>query len=149
MAQVWKSESPEEREQVVVSRRGNVVHRERVIERPGQERREAAYLISQLIWLAFGILEGLIVLRIGLKLIAANPANPFASLVFGISDVFLWPFFGLTGTPAYGGYVLEISSIIALIVYALAAWVLVKIVWLLLYRAPSTPVVETYDEEIR
>jgi hypothetical protein len=127
----------------------NGTHHERVIEHTGLARREAAYTISQLIWLFFGILEGLILLRILLRLIAANPANTFASLVYAVTDFFLWPFFGLTGTPALGGMVLEIPSLFALVVYALAGWVLVKLVWLLLYRAPATPIIETYDEDVR
>jgi YggT family protein len=50
---------------------------------------------------------------------AANPDNPFARLIYGITDVFLWPFVGLTATPAANGVVLEIHSIVALFVYAL------------------------------
>jgi hypothetical protein len=149
MAQVWKRETPEKREHVVVTQRGGVQHHERLVENTGAARREAAFTISQVIWLMFGILEGMILLRVALKLIAANPANPFASLVYGVTDLFLWPFYGLTGTPSFGGIVLEVPSMIALIVYALISWVFVKVVWLLLYRAPSTQVVETYDEEIR
>lgn len=149
MARVWKRETPEESEHVVETQRGGIRHQERFVEHTGLARREAAYTISQLVWLVFGVLEGLIVLRILMKLIAANPANPFAGLVYSITDVFLWPFFGLTGTPSAGGFVLEIPSFVALVVYAFASWVLVKVVWLLLYRTPSTHVVETYDEDVR
>ena len=85
------------------------------------ENRRTLYKISQFIWLCFGILEGLIGLRILLKLMAANPDNPFARLIYGITDVFLWPFVGLTMTPAANGVVLEIHSIVALFVYALVS----------------------------
>jgi len=43
-------------------------------------------------------------------------------LIYGFTNLFLFPFVGLTGTPAAGGMVLEISSVIAMLVYALAGW---------------------------
>ena len=68
---------------------------------------------TQLVWLLFGMLEALIGLRVVLRLIAANPHNPFAMLVYNLSYPFVWPFVGLTRTPAANGAVLEISSMIA------------------------------------
>src|SRR5574337_827911 len=83
------------------------------------EQRRTLIKISQLIWLGFGVLEGLIGLRILLKLIAANPQSPFANLVYEVTKPFLAPFVGLTPAPAANGVVLEIPSIVALFVYAL------------------------------
>jgi hypothetical protein len=108
------------------------------------EERVATFKLTQLVWLLFGLLEALIALRVGLKLLGANPNNPFAALVYRLTDVFLWPFFGLTGTPAAGGIVLEIPSIIAMFVYALIAWALAKLVWLLLYRPRDTAVIHEH-----
>lgn len=90
--------------------------------------------LTQFVWLVFGVIEGLIGLRVLLKLMAANPENPFARLVYGTTDVFLWPFRGLTVEPSAGGIVLELSSIIALVVYALLAWVIARALWILLYQ---------------
>lgn len=98
------------------------------------EQRRTLYKISQFIWLAFGILEGLIGLRIVLKLMAANPDNPFARLIYGVTDVFLWPFVGLTMTPAAQGVVLEIHSIIALFVYALISVLVERTIRILFSR---------------
>ncbi len=86
--------------------------------------------ISQFIWLGFGVLEGLIGLRILLKLIAANPNNPFAQLIYVVTDLFLWPFVGLTMTPAANGIVLEISSIVALFFYALVSVLIQRLIWI-------------------
>jgi hypothetical protein len=109
---------------------------------PPTEQRVFTFKLTQLVWLLFGLLEALIGLRIILKLIAANPGNPFAALVYNLSAVFLWPFFGLTGTPAANGMVLEIPSIIAMIVYGFLAWVIAYTVWLLLYRPRESVVVQ-------
>lgn len=104
---------------------------------PGREQRLFSFKATQLIWLALGLLEALLALRIFLKLIGANAANGFAGLLYSVTDLFLVPFVGLTGTPAAGGFVLEISSVIAMIVYALLAWVLERLVWVIFYRPRS------------
>ena len=109
---------------------------------PGSEQRRFTFKATQLIWLGLGLLEGLLALRLFLKIIGANADSPFAAMLYGFTDLFLIPFVGLTGTPAAGNMVLEISTVIAMIVYALAAWVLERIVWVLFYR-PRSAVVTT------
>lgn len=99
-----------------------------------QEQRIFSFKATQWIWLGLGIIEALIGLRIVLKLIAANPESPFAAFIYNVSAIFLYPFAGLVGTPAAGGVVLELSSIIAMLVYALLAWGLERIVWVIFYR---------------
>jgi hypothetical protein len=89
------------------------------------------------------LLEALIGLRILLKLMAANPANPFAMLVYNFSYIFVFPFMGLTVTPAAGGMVLEISSFIAMLVYAVAGFAFERLVWVIFYRPRQAPVAVT------
>lgn len=109
---------------------------------PGREQRVFTFKATQLIWLALGLLEGLLALRIFLKLIGANADSAFAALLYRFTDLFLFPFAGLVGAPAAGGMVLEISTVIAMIVYALAAWALERLVWVIFYR-PRTSAVTT------
>jgi len=108
---------------------------------PGQEQRLFSFKATQWIWLGLGIVETLIGLRVILKLIAANPESPFAAFIYSVSNIFLLPFAGLVGTPAAGGVVLELSSIIAMLVYALLAWGLERIVWVVLYRPRGSSMV--------
>ncbi len=131
-------------DEVYISPEGNY-ESQHVVQDTAAQSRLAAYKLSQFIWLIFGILEGLILVRIILRLIAANPTNPFAAFIYGFTDLFLWPFYGLTYSPSVGGMVLEIPSIIGMIIYGLIAWVLVKVVWLVLYRNTNT-VVQTYRD---
>jgi len=105
----------------------------------GREQRVATLKASQLIWLLLGILEAVIALRVVFKLIGVNAANPFATLLYKVTDFFVAPFASLVGAPAAGGMVLEISSVIAMIVYLLIAWALDRIVYVLFYR-PRGPV---------
>jgi uncharacterized protein YggT (Ycf19 family) len=106
----------------------------------GQEQRFATFKATQLIWLLLGLLEAMIALRVVFKLIAVNAANPFAALLYSVTDLFVAPFASLIGAPAAGGMVLEISSIIAMFVYFLIAWAFERIVYVLFYRPRGGPV---------
>lgn len=99
-----------------------------------QEQRIFSFKATQLIWLALGLIEALIAMRIILKLIAANAESLFAAFVYGVSNIFLFPFAGVVGTPTSGAMALELSSIIAMLVYALLFWALERIVWVIFYR---------------
>ena len=116
---------------------------------PEREQRIFSFKITQLIWLLLGILEALIALRIGLKLIAANPDSPIVALIYGFTYLFLFPFAGMTATPSAGGMVLELSSFFAMGIYALIAWAVERIVWLIFYRPrnPVSSVIETTTSE--
>jgi hypothetical protein len=86
--------------------------------------------ITQIIWLVTGVLESLIAIRVLLRLMAANPAAGFATFIYNMTAVFLTPFFGLTATPSANGSVLELPSLIAMLVYALLAWGIVRVLWI-------------------
>ena len=99
-----------------------------------QQQRLFSFKTSKWIWLVLGVVEVIIGLRVVLLLIGANPENPFAAFIYSLSAFLLLPFTGLVGAPAIGSMVLEISSIIAMLVYALLAWGIDRIVWVILYR---------------
>lgn len=133
----------ERREQSVVDRAGGE-HRQTSTRDYAAEHGLQLYKGEQLIWLLLGIVEVLIGLRVVLKLFAANAENGFAHFIYGVAGFFLTPFFGLTGTPAAGGSVLEVSSIIAMAIYALVAWGIVWVIRLLFLRTASHGT-STYD----
>ncbi len=116
---------------------------------PEREQRIFTFKVTQLIWLLFGILEALIALRIGLKLIGANPESPIVALIYGFTYLFLFPFEGMTGTPSAGAMVLELSSFFAMGIYALIAWAVERTVWVIFYRprGPVVAVTETSTSE--
>lgn len=111
---------------------------------PEREQRIFTFKATQLIWLLLGILEAMIALRIMLKLIGANPESTIVALIYGFTTLFLFPFAGLISSPAAGNMVLELSSMFAMLIYALLAWAVERIVWLIFYR-PRGPVVSVTD----
>ncbi len=146
MTDINRSDRVDREEQVRVHQHAGYQQERQVVENVDAGRRTAISRITQLIWLFLGVLEAIIGLRVLLKLIAANPANPLAKFVYGFSDLFLWPFQGLTIEPSAQGMVLEIPAIIAMFVYALIGWAIVRLFWLLFYQ-PASRTVRTVERE--
>lgn len=89
----------------------------------------ASTILYKVIWLVAGIIIALLALRILFLLLGANQGAPFVDFIYGLSGIFAWPFYGVFSyTPAYGHSVFEVSSIVAILIYALIAWGLGKLV---------------------
>jgi len=95
----------------------------------------AVYRVTKAVWYFFGAIEALLALRFILRVFAANQGAPFTQFVYGASDLFLAPFRFVFGTPSLGGSALELSTLLAMAVYWLFAWGIVK---LLLMNRPVT-----------
>jgi len=114
----------------------------------GQEQRATTFKITQVIWLLLGILEALLALRVIFKLVGVNGGNSFATLIYGITGFFLAPFASLASAPSAGNNVLEVSSIIAMLVYLLIGWGLERIVYVIFYRQHgSSTIRQTVESE--
>jgi uncharacterized protein YggT (Ycf19 family) len=133
-------------QEVHVDETSGVRRRRQVVRDVNMERRIAVAKIELLIWLLFGLLDMLLVFRFALKLIGANPNNDFARFIYDMSAPFMDPFLTLIESPTSGNSVLEIPVLVAILVYSLIAWVLVRLTWVLLYR-PGKRVISTYEEE--
>jgi uncharacterized protein YggT (Ycf19 family) len=97
---------------------------------PGRRAVEVTYLV-------FGIVEGLLAIRLVLKLLGANPLAGFTNFIYGVTDFFMAPFRNLlpaVGTGSSSGAVLETSVVIAIIVYALIGWVLARLIVIMFFR---------------
>lgn len=134
------------RKKVTVHESGDHIHEEHIVQNVNLEYREALYKVSQFIWLLFGGLEALIGFRVLLLLIGANPGNWFTAFVYQLSEVFLWPFRNIVANPAFQNHVFELTSLIAMLVYALIGWAIVRLIWVIFYRTPTSQVT-TYDKE--
>jgi len=134
--------------ETVVRREPSVQAQRQVVEDPSAEGRVLVARIAGLIWLLFGALDVLIVLRIVLKFIAANPTSEFARFIYSLTDIFLAPFNSLIASPVIGSGVFEIPSIIALVVYTLLAWLIVRLFRLIFTPARTKQSVTTYRREL-
>jgi len=65
----------------------------------GREQRIATFKATQMIWLLLGFLEAAIALRFIFKLVGVNAANPFAALLYNVTNFFRSSFCKLDGRP--------------------------------------------------
>lgn len=108
------------------------VHVERSVSRSASPLATSMNVIS----VALAIVDGLIAIRFVLKLLAANPEAGFARLVYGVTAPMVAPFAGLLGNPASSaGNQFEVTSLVAMAIYALVAWLLVRVVRLVFNRS--------------
>ena len=101
---------------------------EDTIKRTGQGNLKA----RKIVYYILGVLEVLFAFRLVFKLLGANPESPFVSFIYTVSQTFLAPFSGIFRSAVTKGIeaqsVLEPTTIIAMIVYAVVAWGIVKII---------------------
>lgn len=95
-------------------------------------RRDIYNRIAYVVWTFTGFITAMIGLRFILRLIAANPDNPFVNFVYGISNVFVGAFLGIVNDPTAGNSVFEINSLIAILVYILITWGILRLVWMII-----------------
>jgi|SRR3989344_5388768 len=84
------------------------------------------YRGTQVVWYILGILEVLLAFRFVLKLLAANPNAGFTSFIYDVSNVFASPFLNVFKISRVEGSVFEWTSLLAMLVYWLIAWGIVK-----------------------
>ncbi len=104
---------------------------------PHYEMKMKYYREYRLVYFILGFIEVLLALRFFLKLMAANPQNAFAALIYGITSLLLLPFSGLFARTAAAATttvsVIEPSIVVAMIVYALLAWGIGK--WIIIFKS--------------
>jgi hypothetical protein len=107
------------------------------LETSGSVEKEASnsQTIEYLIYFLFGALEVLLAFRLVFKLIGASLSSVFVSLVYGLSGIFILPFEGIFRRWFAQGVettsIFEPSTLVAIIVYAVLAWGIVKLVRIL------------------
>ena len=137
--------SVDRREETVVTEQPGYAASEQVTRDVAAERRLRSALVTQITWAILGLLEILLGLRFLLKLIAANPASGFAVFIYGITKPFIAPFALLVGTPTSGGIILEVTTLVAMAVYALFFWLVVSVIRI----AANRPIARTATRSVR
>lgn len=112
-------------------RSGDTVRSDEVIDErnPDAETAHRQYTAARIVWYVAGVILALLALRFLLALLGANPANAFANFIYSVSYPFVAPFFGLFSYRlAYGVSRFEIYTLVAMVIYALIAWGIARLI---------------------
>ncbi|HRH55750.1 MAG TPA: YggT family protein [Candidatus Paceibacterota bacterium] len=95
------------------------------------------YRGTQIVWYILGLLEVLLAFRFILRLLGANPDAGFSSLIYTLTYPFTLPFSAVFGSTAVAGSVFEWTTLLAMVVYWLIAFAIIKL--LTMSKAVTTP----------
>ncbi len=119
--------SQSQSENYVDSMGNRVENRVEVYEDKNQNRAYTRYWITTVMYFVLGVLEVIMGLRLLFRLLGANQGNSFIMFLYNLSHVFVGPFNGIFNDQALGRSVFEISTLVAMLVYALVAWGIVSL----------------------
>jgi len=138
----------DQRDETVTKRQPGYATSQQVTRDVAAERRLGWFQVSRIVGTLLVILEILLGIRFVLHLIAANPNSGFAVFIYGITGVFVAPFKTLIGTPTSGGTTLEVTTLIAMGVYALFVWVIIRVLSIVADRPSARTVTRSTREEL-
>jgi hypothetical protein len=99
-----------------------------VYEDKNQGRANIRSWVSTIVYYLLGMLEIILALRFLFRLLGASQDNGFIVFLYNLSYMFVVPFSGIFNNPILGTHnVFELSTLIAMLVYALIAWGLVAL----------------------
>jgi hypothetical protein len=92
-----------------------------------QSHTSGVVVAQRVIWFLVGVINIIVAIRFVLLLLGANREAGFTDFIYSLSTPFVSPFVGIFGEPTYGRAVFEVSSLLAIIIYTLIAWGIVKL----------------------
>jgi uncharacterized protein YggT (Ycf19 family) len=100
------------------------------------------FSVTRIIYYLLDVLEVALGLRFLLLLLGANPSAAFANFVYTLTAPLVAPFQGIFTRSVVNGAVFDWSTLIAMVVFALLAYGLVRLI-LLLTTPDDTQIIET------
>lgn len=128
------------REETVVTQQPGYATTEQTVTDVAAERRMNVFQVTRLIWSILALLEIMLGLRFMLKLIGANAASGFGSFVYGTTGLFVAPFNSLLSSWSSGASILEVTTLVAMAIYALVFWGFVRVLDMVMDRSGARTV---------
>ncbi len=116
------------REETATARQPDFEATEQAIHDVATERQISFFRTERIAWTILTTLEIFLGLRFFLKWIAANPDSGFAAVLYLITNLVLAPFAGLVGNLTNGDSIFEVTTLLAMAIYALLFWVVIRII---------------------
>lgn len=100
------------------------------------ETKKTIFRFNQVIWYVLGLIEVLLLFRVVLKALGANPLVGFTSFIYALTEPLAGPFSGILKQSVSGNSMIEWSTLVAGIVYLCVA---MGLIYLLDLMYPITP----------
>ncbi len=85
--------------------------------------------VAQVIYYILGVVETILLFRFALLLFGANSANGFVSFIYNLTSPLVAPFQGVFSAPRQSGSVFETATILAMVVYAVIAYIIARLLF--------------------
>jgi len=144
--QTFGEPAVDRREETVVTQQPGYATTEQTVTDVAAVRRMNIFQVTRLIWTILALIEILLGLRFMLKLIGANAASGFGSFIYGVTGIFVAPFTGLLSFWSSGDSILEVTTLVAMAIYALVFWGIVRIMGMVLERSGARTVTRSTRE---
>lgn len=89
---------------------------------------------ESIVYWILNVIEIILALRLIFRLLGANPNNGLVSFLYNVSAPLVAPFVGIFRQPVTGSSVLEWSTVIAMIIYAIVAYLIIQLIRLSMRR---------------
>ena len=139
--------SVDRREETVITQQPGYATTEQTVRDVAAERRMNVFQLTRLIWTVLALLEIMLGLRFLLKLIGANAASGFGTFVYGLTALFVAPFNGLLSSWSSGASILEVTTLVAMAIYALLFWGIVRVFGIVMERSGARTVTRSTREQ--
>jgi len=121
----------EEDNQTTEVRKSNEQVGNTTVQRQSVEKKVAVsgvVIAQRVIYYVGGVIVALIAARWVLQLLGANQGSDFVGFIYGLSGIFVAPFYGIFGEPTFGQSHFDTSALVAIIVYALIVVGIAKLI---------------------
>lgn len=119
----------EVRERDAVTDRGERIQR-RTVATSGVANADSRVVASRVVWYIAGFIIALLAIRMILLMLGANRDSGFVDFIYALSGFFAAPFAGIFPAPTYGQFFFDTASLVGIVVYALIAWGVAKLLTL-------------------
>jgi|SRR3989344_1382107 len=83
--------------------------------------------IARVVNAIISIIELMLGLRLTLQFLGANPVSQFVAWTYSITDTLIGPFAGAFPALTIGGFVVDVSTIFAMIGYVVIGWLIMQV----------------------
>ena len=92
-------------------------------------------LVTRIVDIIIGLIEAILILQLVLEFLDANGYAGFTQWVYNTAAPFMQPFVGIfPDVGVGGGHVLDLSTLCAIVAYAILGWLLVRLLLLVPVR---------------